>query len=271
MLSEPIQTYFTDTSISQETIYKLSSLISSLISSKPTRLPITSTRLISPSSPTPKPIPSHIVLSTSLHASLLADSESLRASYPGIERFKIAAEQNLGVFFRANVTLIPPKDGSVKQYQPTSEDWVEPFTTTSTGVNGTFTLKGPFTYLLSSTTAPRLEPSFVISPLLATLPPNPQDNPTMDITILRPSRDPAISQSTQSLYSEEISERWKKRAKEVLGWAYKEGGHVDLTYSGEGEAEIRGDGEVVAETFRCAGFIWEPIVCLTIVFKGLQS
>nr|WVH01964.1 acylglycerol kinase [Naematelia aurantialba] len=234
--------------------YQLSSLLASLEGvTEPRRLPITLTSLQSPTSSTSDPIPSHIELSTALHAAILADSESLRAAYPGLERFRIAAEQNLGVFFQADVRLLPPHGGQVKQYDPSTGAWATPFTTESD------TLPGPFTYLLSATLTPRLEPTFVILPLLATLPPDPAEPPTMDIIILRPLRDPAVRSALATGGQEAASEAWKVRVRHVVGWAYKGGGHVDLTYPLDGgEAEMKGNGEVVVETFRCGGFEWTP-------------
>ncbi len=153
------------------------------------------------------------------------------------------------------------------QYDPHTQNWAKPFTSTYTYPDGDVKLDGPFTYLLSTTTTPRLEPTFVISPLLATLPPSEADPPSMDVVILRPLRDPRVrSKRTEA----EQGEIWKTRAREVLGWAYMEGGHVDLTYpvKGDKDAEVRGEGEVVVETFRCGGFEWTPSVSRTVSKKG---
>ncbi|CAD6570227.1 MAG: hypothetical protein TREMPRED_005672 [Tremellales sp. Tagirdzhanova-0007] len=229
-----------------DVIYKLSSLLTSLTSSgvPPRRLPITLTSL-SPSQT--RPIPSHIVCSTSLHAAILSTSETLRASHPGLERFGLAAKANLGVFFHASVRLIPPPDGRVTQYNPHTQSWVD---------LAVYDLQGPFTYLLSTTTAPRLEPTFVIAPLLTKYPPLSTDL-SMDLVILRPLRDPRVRAESTLAQQEEV---WKLRAGEVLGQAYNNGAHVDLTYmkGGGANTEIRGTGEVVVEYFRCAGFDWTP-------------
>ena len=80
----------------------------------------------------------------------------------------------------------------------------------------------------------------------------------MDVVVLRPLRDPRVRASGTQ---EEKEEAWRVRATEVLGWAYRDGGHVDLTYT-SGEAEVRGSGEVIVETFRCGGFDWTPEVSL---------
>jgi hypothetical protein len=80
----------------------------------------------------------------------------------------------------------------------------------------------------------------------------------MDIVILRPLRDPHVRSAANA---EEQQDRWKKRAMEVIGHAYKGGGHVDLRYSHDGgETRFDGDGDVVVETFRVGGFEWIPEV-----------
>jgi hypothetical protein len=238
----------------KETRETLSSLISSLSPAfKPSPLPITLTTITdSDGNPTPdSPIPSHIVLSTSLHAALLHTSEELRTEYPGLERFKVAAQRNLGVFFQAQVQFLAPPNGLVQQYDPKTKTFTAPYTAKDD------TLDGPFTYLLSTTTCERLEPTFVINPTLKSLPPS-SDTPTMDIIILRPLRDPDVRSATSP---DEQQERWKKRAMEVIGYAYKGGGHVDLLYPEDGgETKSEGEGDVVVETFRVGGFEWIPTV-----------
>lgn len=237
-----------------ETRDTLSALISSLSpSSTPSPLPITLTTIFDKNAqPKPEsPIPSHIVLSTSLHAALLHTSEELRIDYPGLERFKVAAQRNLGVFFQAKVKLHGPQGGAVQQYDPQTKSFIAPYTIEGDMVDG------PFTYLLSTTTCERLEPTFVINPTLKFLPADSQ-MPTMDLIILRPLRDPHVRSATTT---EEQQERWKARAMEVIGHAYKGGGHVDLLYPPDGgETRSEGDGEVVVETFRVGGFEWIPSV-----------
>jgi hypothetical protein len=215
---------------------KLHSLRAFLNGDEPKALPITTTNIKSLA-----PIHSHVVASFALHAAILRDSETMREKYPGVERFKMAAHKNAGVFFDADVDLLPTRDGHVLQYDPASAE----FKATASH------LTGPFAYFLATATTPRLEPTFVIAPLLERMPPS---SPSMDIIIIRPMNDPAIA----SLEPEERGAKWAERAWEVLGWAYKEGGHVDLTYGDQ--LESRGDGPVVVETFRCGGFKWTPKV-----------
>ena len=245
-----------------EVAHSLLSVFSALTAdSTPTRLPITLTRLTSKdtsSTPSDEVIPSHIVLSTSLHAALLSDSEALRATHPGLERFKMAAEKNLPVAFQANATL----KGRIMQYSPENGAFTEPFTA-SQEANGEVVLEGPFSYFLSTTTVNRLEPTFVIAPTLSSHPATDQDVPTMDIIVLRPERDMLIQKGRKNGASEDkIAEQRGKRLGETMGWAYKEGRHVGLTYvaDGSGEVEEKGDGEAVVEVFRCEGFEWSPTV-----------
>ncbi|EIW66080.1 hypothetical protein TREMEDRAFT_65925 [Tremella mesenterica DSM 1558] len=221
-----------------------------------------------------KTLYSHIVLSTSLHASILDTSESLRVIHPGIERFGIAAQQNAGLFFDADLIMFPPTGGEVKQYEPRLDKFVIPFTTDvespllltqqaesykkrrnnmsnltidnekgnhseGEGNKEGVVLKGPFSYLLSSTLADRMEEKFMICPTLRTHPPSfltlfasglnhrkplisqekntessmdhdrgkedeeEEEVPTMDVVILRPFRDPAVRAilETSTLFS----------------------------------------------------------------------
>ncbi|CAK9781698.1 hypothetical protein CC85DRAFT_281565 [Cutaneotrichosporon oleaginosum] len=229
-------------------MHALASLIRALEGGAPRSLPVTQTTLFTSSgTPSSDPIPSHIVLSTALHANILADSEAFRAEMPGIERFKRAAADNITVFFPAKARLLPSAAG-VRVYDPRTRDWKE----------GPEELEGPFAYFLSVTTTPRLEPTFVVAPTLARLPPAPHEG-TMDIVVLRPMRDPHVAAAGDQGVA------WAPRAKEVLGAAYDDGRHIALLYGAEGTVDISArqpqkdpGGEPVVEVFRCAGFEWTP-------------
>ncbi|KIR40232.1 hypothetical protein I307_05922 [Cryptococcus deuterogattii 99/473] len=296
-------------------------------SSSPLPLPITLTTLLPPPSPRHgelpetsrniKPIPTHVVLSTSLHAAILESSEKLRETHPGNERFRIAAQESMAIFFDATARLFASdsKVGGgrrvelgVKQWDPRVGSWVNPFTEhrvivdeDGKGKSG-IELQGPFAYFTSTATVSRFEPAFVISPLTS-LRPSPSSeqrhqnsdrdaskenkNEYIYIIILRPLRDPYVLSASSAISQSEQpgrpgiagrGERWAKRAQEVLGKAYHDGAHIDVTYpfyamekegnaSGEGEeegeesweAEVKGRGEPVVELYRCAAFSWEPI------------
>lgn len=196
----------------------------------------------------------------------------------------------------------------VKQWDPRVGSWVNPFTEhrvivdeDGKGKSG-IELQGPFAYFTSTATVSRFEPAFVISPLTS-LRPSPSSeqrhqnsdrdaskenkNEYIYIIILRPLRDPYVLSASSAISQSEQpgrpgiagrGERWAKRAQEVLGKAYHDGAHIDVTYpfyamekegnaSGEGEeegeesweAEVKGRGEPVVELYRCAAFSWEPI------------
>ena len=240
----------------QSDLHALSSVFLLLTQSTPPRnLPITITTILDGNAqPTEPRITSHIVLSTALHAALLSDSESLRAAHPGIERFKIAAQNNLPIAFLARVKLHGP---TITQYSPRSRRFVEPFTIPiSGGEKGGAELTGPFSYFLSVTTTDRLEPTFIIAPTLHNCPP---EGATLDLVVLRPARDPTVQ--TTSDEAERANAR-AARLGEAMGWAYQNGKHVDMTYSTThpGDTEENGEGEVVCEVFRCSGFEWTPQV-----------
>ncbi|KAL1407594.1 hypothetical protein Q8F55_007027 [Vanrija albida] len=240
--------------VSPEVHQALSSLVLALAGAEPRPLPITLTSLVRADGTVAETIPDHIVLSTALHAAILSDSDALRAEHPGLERYKLAAAANISVFFPADVELVPDSRG-VRQYDPRTRAWVAPYSADSEQ-DGKVRLTGPFTYFLSTTTTPRLEPTFVIAPTLTALPRD-EGERTTDIVILRPLRDPAVRKAISE--GGDGGAAWAARAKEVLGGAYQAGKHVQFTYAPDGGAvEVAGAGDVVVETFRCAGFTWRP-------------
>lgn len=148
----------------------------------------------------------------------------------------------------------------------------EPVTNGAVRAGGSVELEDDFAYFLSSATCARLEPTFVISPLINRLP---SSGDSIDVTIIRPGRDPRLRQVLNDLGYGSImearqardekamkaaSEAWIPRAWEVLGKAYEEGAHVDLTYGQNGDVETKGTGERVVEVYRCSGFEWTPSV-----------
>lgn len=216
------------------TSYRLKGLSAFLTSAPPKPLTLAKTTL-SPSST----VYSAVVTSTALHASILHDSEALRASMPGIDRFKAAAAQNITRWYRASVTLHPP----ISIYDPTAAA-LTPRAQEPT------TLHGPFAYFLSTVNVDRLEPLFRITPLAASLPPT---APALDLVVVRPLRDPAVSSD-----SADDREVFAQKAGRVLGEAYNSGNHVNLRYAPDRQPVTEGDGETVVEYFRCASFEWVP-------------
>jgi hypothetical protein len=121
----------------------------------------------------------------------------------------------------------------------------------STGRDPVLNLEGPFIYFLSTVNVDRLEPSFRITPLTRTLPP---PEASCDVVILRPLRDPSISQP-----SAEARELFAPKLWTVLGGAYEEGRHINLRYNNDGEISEDGDGPIVVEYMRCGGWEWIPV------------
>ncbi|KAI0086672.1 hypothetical protein BDY19DRAFT_908095 [Irpex rosettiformis] len=192
---------------------------------------------------------SAVVTSTALHASILHDSEALRASHPGIERFKIAAQQNLTRWYHASVNLLPPKDSSVQIFDPSQNKFV-PYQNPQQG--GRATLQGPFAYFLSTVNVDRLEPAFRITSLFHSLPPDPDTN-TLDVVIIRPLRDKSIREDSD--YDREL---FAKKSMAVLGAAYQDGKHVKLRYKDGEVVDDVEDGDVVVEYLRVGGWEWVP-------------
>ena len=188
---------------------------------------------------------SAVVTSTALHAAILHDSEALRASVPGVERFKLAAEQNATTWYRGSLNLLGP----VQQYDVntgTLTDLVR-----EDEVGGPMELVGPFAYFLSTVNVDRLEPLFRIAPLQRTIPP-PPDAHTMDVLVVRPLRDISL----EGKNDEETREKFKERVWGVLNTAYQDGAHIKARYDSPDEGT---KGTPVVEYFRVGGWQWIPV------------
>ncbi|KAL4399052.1 D-erythro-sphingosine kinase [Malassezia pachydermatis] len=204
-----------------------------------------------------------VVSSHSLHAAILRDSEALRLSHPGIERFKMAAELNITSWCNACLTLIPPKDGKVLSYNakegkflPTSnldEDYVSL-------TNGQFQVFGSFAYM-NAMVVDRLEPTFVPAPFAGFFCDESLRRPrnTIDIVVVRPPRSPKVFTEIQN-GNEETNMR-KEYAQDVLSTLifegmYSHGAHLNYTYKPDGHVELHGDGRYVVEYFRVGAYEW---------------
>jgi len=220
--------------------YKLQSLQAFLDGKHPIHLSLATTTISSP----PKVSVASVVVSTALHASILHDSEALREQHPGIERFKIAAQQNSTKWYKSSVKLFPSlSTGNVQIYHRSSKSFI-PLD------ESTVHLDGPFVYFLSTVNVDRLEPAFRIAPLVRAIPP---DGPVCDIVILRPLRDPSLSTDTPEAREAFVAKTWK-----VLTDAYQDGAHVDLAYTDTGEITSDAQGPSVIEYYRCGGWEWAP-------------
>lgn len=196
-----------------------------------------------------------VVASTSLHASILHDSEALRATHPGIERFKIAAQQNITRWYQAKVRLLPASSLTpVQVYDPGKKVFVD---YASSDQGESIELSGPFAYFLSTVNVDRLEPAFRITPLHISHPPPARPEPaTIDIVILRPSRDKATAEKS----GEEARKAFAEKCTAVLYAAYRDGAHVNMAYKMEDGTVIEdGEGDSVVEYFRCGGWEWIPV------------
>ena len=196
--------------------------------------------MISPS--TSSDVVSVVVTSTALHAAILHDSEALRASVPGIERYKIAAAQNATTWYRARARLLAP----VQRYDISTGALVD-----VCEEEGPLELSGPFAYFLSTVNVDRLEPLLRIAPLQRALPPPPGAQ-TMDVLVVRPLRDPSL----EGKAGEGERERFKERLWDVLGGAYQDGAHIKARYDSQ---DGKTDGLPVVEYFRVRGWEWIPV------------
>ncbi|TFK93165.1 hypothetical protein K466DRAFT_479245 [Polyporus arcularius HHB13444] len=196
---------------------------------------------------------SAVVASTALHASILHDSEALRASDPSMGRFKTAAMQNITRWYGASVKLFPREGaGVVEVFDPAAQAFVPH--EASTEDEPIVDLSGPFAYFLSTVNVDRLEPKFRISPRgRDVLVPEGRRSAALDLVMVRPWRDPSYEMD-----SEEARARFAEKAAAVLGAAYQDGAHVNLRYDESGKIVAEGTGPTVVEYIRCGGWEWEP-------------
>lgn len=240
----------------QETVaYNLRSLEAFLRSSTPRPLTLSLTSLLGPLGPDhghgdPRPVASIVVTSTALHAAILKDSEKLRKQIPGIERFKVAAQQNITKWYASHVKLLPiPSSGVVHTYDPQKGDFVP--AGDSNESDSALDVHGPFTYFLSTMNVDRLEPEFRINPTISK---NPSMTTSMDVIMVRPQRDPTFTLDTP-----QAREKFAEKIVAVLTTAYQDGNHINLRYSKDGDITESGGGNTVVECFRCGGWEWIPV------------
>ncbi|KIM80923.1 hypothetical protein PILCRDRAFT_97898 [Piloderma croceum F 1598] len=201
----------------------------------------------------PKVAISSVVTSTSLHASILHDSEALRTEMPGIERFKVAAQNNISKWYTSYVKLLPvPSVGVVQIYDPVKKEFV-PHEESHLD-DPIVDVDGPFAYFLSTVNVDRLEPAFRITPLHSTIPPT---FASVDIVMVRPSRDPSLNWDTPK-ERQDARQAFVQKATTVLQGAYKNGIHVSMRYGKDGEIELDGVGPTIVEYIRCGGWEWTP-------------
>ncbi|UZJ53939.1 hypothetical protein CBS101457_003259 [Exobasidium rhododendri] len=203
----------------------------------------------------------HLITSHALHASILADSEALRSTHPGIERFKIVSAQNISKWTNAKIHLQGMKrNGSgkaVSRYDADDSQFEEiPLSEED--------VAGPILYFVCVTTD-RLEPTFVPAPFSGPSSSS-QNNRSLqrpsdavDIVMIRPLLDPALKDyrdKEESFWTGEESRSIRedyagRNAQNIFGGMYNEGQHIKLRYGG--------DGPYVCEYLRCAGYTWTPL------------
>lgn len=231
--------------------YKLQSINSYLYSSRIVPLTLAIATLSShPNAREPSQVAvSAVVMSTSLHASILNDSEALRNDIPGVERFKVAASNNSTKWYSSFVKLLPASSvGTVQIYDPATNTFIDH--PDSDKDDPIVDLDGPYVYFLSTVNVDRLEPTFRITPLERTIPPT---EASCELLILRPLRDPSISWDDAQARESFVPKLWS-----VLHNAYNDGQHINLRYNDNGDIVSDGDGPAVLEYFRCGGWEWMP-------------
>lgn len=206
---------------------------------------------------------SAVVTSTALHASILHDSEALRAEIPSIERFKVAAYQNITRWYAGCAKLFPSKStGVVEIWNPFDKEFVPH--AESDEDDPYVDIDGPFAYFLSTVNVDRLEPTFQITPLVTA---EPRAGAFLDVVVIRPYRDVSLS----GLEAEEERKRFAEKLGAVLGAAYQSGNHVNLRYDSTGKVVSEGEGELVVEYFRCGGWEWIPVDLLFLpLYQGVS-
>lgn len=211
---------------------------------------------------TSKPSPSKQVLTTvvssvALHACLLHDAEALRTTHPGLERFKIAAQQNVQRWWSGTLRL----RGNVRKYSPARQAWLDAPTST-------IGVEGPFAYLVTALVS-RFEQSFVVAPFRSSshpLAPDADDAPSFDVVCIRPLRHEPTRQKVEAGQEREAREAFVQRIWDVTGGMYACGKHVDSVFpptelAQVDEAAPRGELETdgVVEVYRCGEAEWIPV------------
>ncbi|KAI0956940.1 hypothetical protein AcW1_005497 [Taiwanofungus camphoratus] len=244
--------------------YKLRSVRAFATRGTTAPLALALTTLVPP--PTPAPTPprtaiSAVVASTSLHAAILADSEALRASIPGLARFQTAAAQNIARWYRASATLLPARGTRAVELFDARSGRFAPHPH-STPAAPAVALAGPFAYFLSTVNADRLEPAFRIAPHARSGDTAGEgEGAALHLVVVRPRRDPALAADADT---DDARAAFAHKTAAVLRAAYADGAHVRMRYARDGTLLHGGDGDgddegaAVVEYFRVGGWEWKP-------------
>jgi len=231
--------------------YRLRSLEAFINDSSTVPLTLALTTISSPTSTQQSRHVSAVVTSTALHASILHDSENLRKEMPGIERFKVAAWNNITRWYSSQIRLLPTpcnSTGAVEIYDPDTKTFIAH---QGSDEHGIVDMNGPFEYFLSTVNVDRLEPAFRITPIASEIAPA---EASLDIVIIRPHRDPTYITDTI-----DARKAFAEKATAVLTAAYQDGNHINLKYTNDGKVTTEGTGPTVVEYIRCGGWEWIPV------------
>ncbi|KAG8875996.1 hypothetical protein FRC20_002560 [Serendipita sp. 405] len=233
---------------------KLYSVLHFLDNQRTRNLQSTRTRVVGPDGGVIHEVVSCVVVSTSLHASILDVAEELRAEHPGIERFKIAAGRSIRQWSQADVKIHYPYhiyDSSSQQFtlQTPPQDAADNPT------RDVSIYSGPYAYFLTTTNVDRLEMQFRITPLATSLPV--RDDEWMELLMIRPSRDPSFSSAGDWEGSEGIREQFAPKMMQILQGAYQDGAHVNMAYSATGGI-VSDEKNTVVEYLRVREWTWLP-------------
>ncbi|PLW48833.1 hypothetical protein PCANC_07478 [Puccinia coronata f. sp. avenae] len=202
---------------------------------------------------------SFVVTSTALHASILdtANQLVLQPDYQptGTEVFKQAFLKSVAQTWKASVTLLPSaQDGLIQRYDPSIETLV-PVRMDAQDANAReVRLEGPFSYF-TACLVDRLESKFMIAPLR-----NPVRFPlsdestrssTIDVIIIRPTRDPGLKLLLEDAHSSSQlrADALTNFIGVVMQAAYQDGLHINL---------LANDRLPIVEYYRCGGWTWSP-------------
>ncbi|KAM0786655.1 hypothetical protein ACM66B_002104 [Microbotryomycetes sp. NB124-2] len=233
---------------------QLGSLLSHILGKRSLPLSLAMNRISGSQDVDSSPVVTTVVSSAALHSALLHDAEALRSTVPGLERFKVAAQQNATRWFKGSLTLSSSPSNRVQRYDSLSKSFVDAATE-----GGQVELQGPFSYCVSALVS-RFEPTFVVAPLrdsTHSLAPS-GHVATVDVVVIRPLRDPRTRSAVTEAQMDEqrlqkVRETFAARLWNVTAGMYDGGKHIDTRYDDE-----QGDGTEVVEYFRCQQAEWRP-------------
>lgn len=176
-----------------------------------------------------------VIVSAALHASILHDSERLRAHDPSVERFKSAAMQNITRRYPGTLRL----SSHVRRYSPATKRFES---------SEDREVEGPFSYLLLAALTDRLEPTFVVAPLRRG-----DKSPGLDVVVIRPGAS-TVERDAQAFAQEVLMP--------VTGAMYDGGKHIDLVYAADGSIRAWQEDDkavtVVVDYYRADKVEWTP-------------